>query len=340
MTNLIPSDVDTFLKNYGSTIRILVIGEGGSGRSSLVNNLLGEEPPDDISEPGFARAPANIITRQSKEYPVVFHEATGEVQYNESDQEYFTAIQSLVQDEKPAIVVLCLKLNETRIRTSIIRFIKEHHKAGINWRTLLIALTFADSISIPRSVRQQENWDEGEYFNDRVKMWSDTLRTKLVTEVGILDEAVRHIPMTPTSSLSEDKLANQKQWYTEFWQCLVDVVKAHPSTDIAHRNQASTAAAQPLPSDELGTTHHDSINRTGPNSVNAGVNDAEDNAQAEPTVRLIDKESASFSSRTSATGNENGEQHFSGDYHSEITNADAKSDTNRACCKCKCCNIL
>ena len=85
MTNLIPSDVDTFLKNYGSTIRILVIGEGGSGRSSLVNNLLGEEPPDEISEPGFAQAPANIITRQSKEYPVVFHEATGEVQYNESD---------------------------------------------------------------------------------------------------------------------------------------------------------------------------------------------------------------------------------------------------------------
>ena len=161
-----------------------------------------------------------------------------------------------------------------------------------------------------------------------------------IVQVGILDEAVRHIPMTPTSSLREDKLANQKQWYKEFWQCLVDVVKAHPSTDIAQKNQASNGAAQPLPSEDPGATHHDSINRTGPNSVNAGVNDAEEDTQAEPTVRLIDKDSASFSSRTSATGNENGEQHFSGDYHSEMPNADAKRDTNCACCKCKCCNIL
>ena len=79
----------------------------------------------------------------------------------------------------------------------------------------------------------------------------------------------------------------------------------------------------------------------GSNSDNADVNDAEEDTQAEPTVRLLDKESASFSLRTSATGNETGEQHFSGGYHSEMPNVDAKRDmyTNRACCKCKCCTI-
>lgn len=342
---LFPSDVGTFLKDYGDTVSILVIGEGGSGRSTLVSNLLGEEPPEEISAPSSAQVHANIITRQSKEFPLIVYEAIGEVQYNETDEEYFKVVKSLLQDEKPTVVVLCLKLSETRMRNSLAKFIKEHHKAGLNWRKVVIALTFADSIPVPKSERQHPNRDKGAFFNNHVKVWTNKIRSMLVTEVGVLDEAVKHIPMAPTSSLQEDELDNQMLWYEAFWQCLIDVVKAHQFTTIANETQTPVAAGQPLVSAAADTKLHNNTSRAEHVTDGIGVNGVEDledmQIAAEPTVQLIDNQ-ASFSPRSSAMGHESGEQHLSGEHHgAPPSTADAKTVN---CCKCssccKFCNIL
>lgn len=337
---LFPSDVGTFLKDYGSTISILVIGEGGSGRSTLVNNLLGEEPPEEISLLSSLQTHASIVTRQSREYPVIVHEATGEVQYNDADQEYFKTVRSFVQDEKTA-VVLCFKLSESRMRSSLTKFIREHDKAEINWKKVVIALTFADSIPVPRSVNQRQNWDKEKFLNDHVKMWSGEIRSMLVTKVGIPKEIVQCIPMAPTQSLREDDLDNHMKWYKEFWQCLISVVKTDQFVTIANENKASKAPAQLLTSSSDAGAHR-AVKSSGDN----GANDVEEDTQtvteaAEPTVRLLNNRSASYSSTASAAKHENSQQ-FSGSYHSAPPgNVDAKTeDTSSSCCKRKCCNIL
>ena len=218
-------------------MKILVIGDCGSGKTALVNNLLGEEIVQE-------QAPAILSTFQGmfQGVPVTVHETSGlENPDAEGDSEFKKDMRSLLRGGKVDVIIYCLKATETRMRDSLINSLRRYHNMGLDWRKTVIALTFADVLPIPRHVRQERPYDPARYFNARVAEWKQTLAQTLTNRIGLPIGLARNLKVAPTTGDPAEELLNHEKWFGQMWSNVVDAIKAAPSTPL----QGSIALEQP-----------------------------------------------------------------------------------------------
>ena len=208
-------------------IKILVIGDCGSGKTTLVNNLLGEEIAQEL------RVTSILSTFQGvfKDVPVTVHETSGlENPDAEGDTEFSEDMRSLLRGGKLDVIIYCLKATETKMRNSLINSLRRYHNMGLDWRKTVIALTFADVLPIPRHVRQARSYDPVRYFNARVAEWKQTLVQTLTNRIGLPIGLARELKVAPTTGDPAEELLNHEKWFRQIWSNVVDAIKAAPFT--------------------------------------------------------------------------------------------------------------
>ena len=218
-------------------MKILVIGDCGSGKTTLVNNLLGEEIVQE-------QAPAILSTFQGvfQGVSVTVHETRGlENPSAEGDTEFSEDMRSLLRGGKLDVIIYCLKATETRMRDSLINSLRRYHNMGLDWRKTVIALTFADVLPIPRHVRQERSYDPVRYFNERVAEWKQTLSQTLTNRIGLPIGLARELKVVPTTCDPGEELPNHEKWFGHMWSNVQDAIKAAPSTPL----QGSITLEQP-----------------------------------------------------------------------------------------------
>ena len=235
-----PTKVYTFLQDCKArkrNIKILVIGDCGSGKTTLVNNLLGEEIAQE-------QAPSILSTFQGvfQGVPVSVHETSGlENPDAEGDMEFKKDMRSLLRGGNVDVIIYCLKATETRMRDSLVNSLRRYHNMGLDWRKTVIALTFADVLPIPRHVRQERSYDPARYFNARVAEWKQTLEQTLTSRIEVSIELARELKVVPTTGDPGEELLNHEKWFGQMWSNVVDAIKGAPSAPL----QGSTALEQP-----------------------------------------------------------------------------------------------
>ena len=212
------------LKKTGQGLSILVIGESGSGKTTLVNNLLGEE----------------IAKEQGTCSIFVFEgmvQGVGVTLYEASNLSDADKIQDLFRSSSVTFCLYCFNMSETRMRHGIIDTFKIFHRTGIDWSKTVIALTFADSLPVPKTQRRNPNFNKKQYFIKRVKEWKDNLEQALTSTVGVPMETARLIPMLPTTSEPEVMLPTGEEWRLTLWSAVLSVTSqtdTHPNMGPNH----------------------------------------------------------------------------------------------------------
>ena len=254
-----PAQAHSFFQDWKArrrSINILVIGDCGSGKTTLVNNLLGEEIAQE-------QAPSILSTFQGvfQGVSVKVHETSGlENPDAEGDTEFKKDMRSLLRGGKIDLVIYCLKATETRMRDSLINSLQRYHNMGLDWRKTVIALTFADVLPIPRHVRQERPYDPARYFNARVAEWKQTLAQTLTSRIGVSIGLAGELKVVPTTGNPAEELLNHEKWFGQMWSNVVDAIKAAPSTSL----QGSIALAeQPRPGTST-SSYQQSRNQTPP----------------------------------------------------------------------------
>ena len=177
------------LKGAGNTLGVLLIGETGSGKTTLVENL----------------------QLQSEEYSecVTVYDTSG----LESARTAWSRIRNGGHDKW--VIIFCIPLTETRMRASLIATFQEYHGMGINWSKTVFALTFADALPIPKTIRRDPNYNPALYFDQRTQEWQDHIRK--VFREKICGDAIAAVKMFPTTGDSGDELPNGKEWFESAW---------------------------------------------------------------------------------------------------------------------------
>ena len=180
------------LNNAGNTLSVLVIGETGSGKTTLIDNL-------------------QLEAEENSEFVTVY-DTSG----LESARTAWNKFRNGEHDR--SVIIFCIPLTETRMRASLIATFQEYHRLGINWSKTVFALTFADAIPIPKSIRRDPNYNPARYFNQRTQEWQDHIRK--VFREQICGDAISTVKMFPTTGDSGDELPNGVEWFDSAWSSI------------------------------------------------------------------------------------------------------------------------
>ena len=139
------------------TFSVLLIGETGTGKSTLINNLLETE------EATVGHTPTSQTQKITKYQgtvagvPVVLCDTPGaDSSTTVSDKDLCRELKTLIDSKKICLTIFCFSMNERRIKQNHIGTMKAYHEATAIWDSTIVALTFADTVA-PSSAERRSN---------------------------------------------------------------------------------------------------------------------------------------------------------------------------------------
>ena len=202
--------------------RILVIGETGSGKSTLINNILGKN----VAKVGRTKRSetTQIACHEGivQEIPVKIYDTPGlsDSRHNpQLEKAHLKVIQEVINKEEIAIVIFCFKMIQTRMSSGNIHtFEIFHEELKLDWKKVLIALTFADIV--PHFEPEEP---PAEVYQTDLEQWKDLIGEVLRENMGVAvsDKDLKIHSVTKNYKM---KLPDGEEWFTPLWLSMMEVL--------------------------------------------------------------------------------------------------------------------
>ena len=212
-----------------TSLRIVIFGKTGAGKSSLINTLFNEQVAKEggtiYAETKVVSSHTKMITLTVNDVCVTLWDTPGLKDPFSDGEETIRSIREACSVRNIDLFVYCTRFDQTRLGQDDVDCIRDITKAfgdGI-WKRALFALTFANKTNIPPSSNTQSI---REYFQLREKEWRDGLHRLLKMKVNLDEIPVGKIDSIPVvaTGYRDSPLPDGRNWFTDFWEaCLLQV---------------------------------------------------------------------------------------------------------------------
>ena len=198
-------------------VRILITGKTGTGKSAVINGIVGNEVTEEGG--GLKRCTTEVkpIAVSYNGVKMVIWDTPG--LQDTTDTNYIQKMQNEGCGDAD-LVLYCTRMDETRLREDDKQAIEKLTKGfGKDlWNHTLFVLTFANRVSLPPQMKKKKS--EKEHFNYRMDEWKSVLSESLM-ESGVSKEVAGKICLVPAGHSSEPNLPDRENWLSPlFFACL------------------------------------------------------------------------------------------------------------------------
>lgn len=202
-----------------SSLDILMTGKTGSGKSTLVNGLVGEKVIE-TKENKLSHDTTDVTgyNREVHGVQIRIWDSPGLQDRTQNEAAYIAQMKEKCHSVD--VVMYCIKMDETRLynddKEAILKLKNAFGKRF--WDRTFFILTFANKIEPPNARKNEPK----EYFVERLTAWTDMLH-ELLEGVGIfINKEKFNKKVIPAGRSEQPNLPDRKYWMSVLWHNVLE----------------------------------------------------------------------------------------------------------------------
>lgn len=209
----------------GDSVSIFLTGKTGSGKSALVNALVGKKVAEEGAEPDPMTSEVTCYEREVLGIRLKVWDSPG-LQDGTGNEELYIADMKT----KCVNIDLCLfcinvgdEIKFNRDSSEVKALVKLTEVFGPSvWDHAVIALTFANKLGqknaeMMSAKRKKDDEKFKELFCSKISEWDDKLRGMLKSDIGLNPSQVKRLKIIPTGFRKHAGLPDRPHWLSAFW---------------------------------------------------------------------------------------------------------------------------
>ena len=229
------SDAWESLPAQKSSIVILTIGASGTGKSALINGLVGAEVAKEDGETLCSQTcQLSCYKAKKKNTDIEIWDTPGMEVANESAklEQLVTDIQEKVCEVD--LILFCTNMTSARFRQGDHQNVKIITKAFGDsiWKNAVFVLTFANQVKLPPT---KKNTPLNKYFDERLTEWKHEIEAALL-KIGVSKMLAESVKIVPAGYYDERSLPGRNNWLSDFWHTCLEGTREGAQATLLHVN--------------------------------------------------------------------------------------------------------